>query len=123
MDSILEPKNIKIMTYIKNDKNYYIDKNIELDKNCKIKFYSIDPQDHNEYDKDQIQLSTFDIVEKILSKLSKAFSGKNYFWKVLTSNDYDWVGGSPFDDVIIAYSNEPFTLKQASKQFNKNQDN
>ena len=96
-----------------------------LQNKKQIKFLTLDPFNHLEYKEELGEKGkiTSDVIEYLLIKLSKKFSGKKIFFKVLTPGNYIWALGSPFDDIIIAYSSiSNFDINEAGIIFSKKEE-
>jgi hypothetical protein len=89
-------------------------KHMENPKN--IKFLSLDP--YEELDSKIKKGIPEPIIiqynyEKIIKELSTKFSGTSYNWIIM-----DQYIDPSFDDIIIAYSKEKFTIEEAGELFN-----
>lgn len=90
-----------------------------LENNPKmIKFYFLDPFHDENGNEDVIRGDiSHRAVENIIIELGMLFEGKKIFFHVLTCEHYTWALNSPYDDVIIAYADESFTVEEAGKIF------
>jgi len=96
-----------------------------MENKKQISFYYIDPYNHLNYDKklgDENKCNARVMENEIMAMLNE-FSGKKVWFKILDDNHYTWQLGSPFDDIIIAYSyKEDFSLDEAQIIFDNEQE-